>query len=314
MCTRPSLAVIYVLLCSSWLAAQVNPTSNANGFPYPPKMDGAQIEVYRTVDGVELNIFLFYPQAHEPNESRPAIVFFFGGGWKGGSPAQFEQQCRHLASRGMVAMTADYRVRTRHGTTADQCVMDAKSAIRWVRTNARRLGVDPDRIVAGGGSAGGHLAVCTAVMDDLDAPREDKQVSSQPNGLVLFNPALVLAPITGLHEISDEKQKELRERLGVSPERLSPFHQLHRRLPPTIIFHGKADRTVPFRTIELFTQAAKQLDSPIELIGFEEAGHGFFNFGRGQNERYRNTLLRLDQFLVDHGLLEGPSPNAISLP
>ena len=100
----------------------------------------------------------YFPDDHRPGDKRAAVVFFFGGGWRGGSPGQFQHHCEYLASRGMVAMTADYRVLSRHKTKADKCAADAKSAVRWIRANAERLGVDPNRIAAGGGSAGGHVA------------------------------------------------------------------------------------------------------------------------------------------------------------
>ena len=106
------------------------------GFKYPPVFEGARTEVYKTVGDVKLSLSIFEP-ATGPKTGRPAIVFFFGGGWTNGSPAQFEQQCRHLASRGMVAITADYRVASRHQVKPVACVADAKSALRWVRANAR---------------------------------------------------------------------------------------------------------------------------------------------------------------------------------
>ena len=85
-------------------------------------------------------------------------------------------------------MTADYRVSSRHGTQVVHCVADGKSAVRWIRANAKRLGVDAERIAAGGGSAGGHVAACTGVISGLDAPDEDTSLSSVPNAMALFNP------------------------------------------------------------------------------------------------------------------------------
>ena len=117
---------------------------------YPPTFEGARVETYKTVGDIDLKLWIFEPPQHKSSDKRPVAVFFFGGGWKSGNPGQFEQHCRYLASHGMVAMTADYRVRQRHQTLADKCVSDAKSAIRWIRQNAKRLGVDPDRVVAGG--------------------------------------------------------------------------------------------------------------------------------------------------------------------
>ncbi len=106
----------------------------------PLQFKGARSEVYKTIGDVALQMYIFEPAGHKAADRRPAVVFFFGGGWKGGTPKQFEHQCRYLASRGMVAMTADYRVSSRHGTKAVQCVTDGKSAVRWVRENAKRLG------------------------------------------------------------------------------------------------------------------------------------------------------------------------------
>ena len=118
--------------------------------------------IYKKTKQADLELVVHYPSGWKETDKRPAIVFFFGGGWTGGKIEQFEPQASHLASRGMVAVRADYRVKSRHGVTPKECVEDAKSAMRWVRQNAAQLGVDPDRIVAAGGSAGGHIAACTA--------------------------------------------------------------------------------------------------------------------------------------------------------
>lgn len=272
---------------------------------YPPKIEGAQVEVYKSIGDVKLNAYIFHPKtsAGANRSPRPAIIFFFGGGWRSGSPTQFENHCRYLAERGMVAITADYRVASRHEVKAVSCVADAKSAIRWVRENAQRLGVDPTRIVAAGGSAGGHLAACTGVIRAFDEEREDTSISSVPNALALFNPALVLAPVGDDQSILPEKLEELRDRMGVEPSQLSPLHMLSGKAPPTIIFHGKEDTTVPYQTAELFAQAMKDAGNRCELIGYDDQKHGFFNYGRGDGTHYQDTLNQLDAFLVSLGYL-----------
>ena len=121
---------------------------------YPPELPDARAEVYRSTENGDLKAWIFEPTGHRGQDKRPAIVFFFGGGWNGGSPGQFRTQAAYLAERGMVAILVDYRVRSRQGTLANVAVSDARAAIRWVRANAGRLGVDPDRIAASGGSAG----------------------------------------------------------------------------------------------------------------------------------------------------------------
>ena len=123
------------------------------------------------------------------DSTRPAAVFFYGGAWNRGTVTQFEQQAKYLASRGMVTFVADYRVKSRQKVAPDACVADAKSAVRWVRTHAERLGIDPERIAAGGGSAGGHIAAAAGMCDGLDDTAEaDSTISSKPNALLLFNP------------------------------------------------------------------------------------------------------------------------------
>ncbi len=238
-------------------------------------------------DPLELNVFL--PAGWGASDSRPAIVFFFGGGWVGGSPSQFFPHCRYLASRGMVAMSAQYRTKGSHGTSPMECVRDGKSAVRWVRQHAAQLGVDPDRIAAGGGSAGGHVAATTGVIEGLDGEGEDLTVSSTPNALVLFNPA---TDISGSHRWGDRALDG------------SPLQHVGSGNPPTIVFHGKADTTVPFATAEAFCIAMQNVGNRCELVGYEGRPHGFFNYGRSR-AAYTSTVWHMDQFLASLGYIEG---------
>jgi acetyl esterase/lipase len=265
---------------------------------YPPEMPGARLEVYKTIGNTELKLYIFDPADRGSATKHAAIVFFFGGGWRGGTPAQFGPQCRHFASRGMVAIAADYRVSSRHGTTAMDSVRDAKSAVRYVRQNAPRLGIDPQRIAAAGGSAGGHLAAAAGIIRGLDERGEDASVSSRPNALVLFNPALVLAPVPdqavtrGLSDLSS--RPEFR---GFDPVAISPWHHVTRNEPPTIIFHGTADTTVPFATVESFTKKMRSAGNQCDLAPFEGQIHGFFNY-QTNRKAYEETLQRADEFLT----------------
>lgn len=275
---------------------------------YPPELPGSTAMVYKTVGNTDLRLWLYKPDGHNAEaDQRPAVVFFFGGGWKAGTPQQFEAHCQYLAGRGIVAATADYRVSTRHNCKADACVEDAKSAIRWVRKNASKLGVDPNRICAAGGSAGGHTACCAGVVTGFEAEGEDHSISSKPNALALFNPAVLIAPLHGFDVpgISEEKYADIASRTGVPPEQISPIHHVTANLPPTIIFHGKADDTVPFATVAEFGRRATAEGNRCEVHGFADAPHGFFNGGRGKTDSekeqarlwQRRTLRKLDEFL-----------------
>ena len=273
--------------------------------PVQAPVDADRVETYRSVDGYDLRLWIYQPSDHAPSKKAPAVVFFFGGGWNGGSPKQFSPHSRYLASRGMVAIVADYRVKTRHGVPAKECAVDAKAAMRWVRAHAAELGVDPERLAAGGGSAGGHLAAATALLPEHDAPDADRSVSHVPNALALFNPALIMAPAPGF-EAYEKRRAEWEARIGAPAESFSPFHHLKKALPPTIIFHGKEDMTVSYNSAEGFCDKARELGAACELVGYKDAAHGFFNHGRGDGSHFRDTLRRTDQFFAALGWISGP--------
>jgi acetyl esterase len=259
-------------------------------FSYSPSFKDARVETYRKVGSTELKLWIFGES--DPKVRKPAIVFFFGGGWNSGSPAQFENQSRHFAKRGMIAITADYRVKSRHGVKVVECVKDAKAAIAWVRENSERLGIDPDRIAASGGSAGGHLAACTGTLGGFGS-------DERPNAMILFNPACTLAPIAGWQPPA-AKAEVGAQRLGAEPKALSPAHHIGAHTPPTLILHGKDDTTVPYASVVAFDNVMEKADRPCKLVGYAGAGHGFFNRG----EDYRETLAEADAFLVDLGWIK----------
>ncbi|MEO1993718.1 MAG: alpha/beta hydrolase [Planctomycetaceae bacterium] len=259
----------------------------------------AEAMVYKTADGVRLKAIVFRPSGTQRDTLRPAIVFFFGGGWRNGSPQQFYEQCRYFSSRGMLAISAEYRVASRHQARVVDCVADANSAIRWLRQQSGMLRVDPERIAAAGGSAGGHLAAAVAALPDLNP-------GGRPNALMLFNPALDLAPAALGASSSDPKYVELSRRFGAPAEDLSPQAHVHPQMPPTLILHGRADTVVPFVQAQAFQRKMRGLGRRCDVAGYSEAGHGFFNFGRQKNRHFAETMRRADRFLVSLDYLQGP--------
>ena len=290
------LALALLSLFVALTAGAQEKTAKKKTGGHPPVIEGTKSETYRKVGDTELKVWIFEP-AQKSAKPLPAIVFFFGGGWSGGSPTQFEPHSRHLASRGMIAIVADYRVKTRQDAKPADCVSDAKACVRWVRANAARLGIDPERIAVGGGSAGGHLAASVATLPGLDTAKDDKSVSCLPNALVLFNPASVLAPFPGL-DLKGFGVGLSKERFGCEPEEISPLHHVKKGTPPTIIFHGKSDTTVPYSTVEKFAEVMKAAGNRCELVGYEGQPHGFFN-----KSKYAETLAAADDFLVSLGYL-----------
>jgi acetyl esterase/lipase len=291
------LALALLSFCVALTAGAQEKTAKKKAGGYPPVIEGTKSETYRKVGDTELKVWIFDSRQKVTQQPLPAIVFFFGGGWVGGSPTQFEPQSRHLAGRGMVAIVADYRVKTRQNAKPADCVSDAKACVRWVRANASRLGIDPQRIAVGGGSAGGHLAASTATLPGLDTAQDDKSVSCLPDALVLFNPGTVMAPFPGL-DLKGFGAGLDKAKFGCEPTEISPLHHVKKGTPPTIIFHGKADTTVPYTTVEKFAEVMKTAGNRCELIGYEGQPHGFFN-----KAKYAETLAATDAFLVSLGYL-----------
>lgn len=258
-----------------------------------PKLTDAPVEtmdrVYKHTPQGDLTMHLFLPA--EAGKNRPGIVFFFGGGWKSGSYLQFVPQATYLASRGMVAACADYRISSLHKTTPDKCVEDAKSAMRWMRAHADEFGLDPVRLIAGGGSAGGHLAAAAALVPGFDAEGEDIAISCKPAALVLFNPALNLTNIDG-REVPGADGKNI-------AKEISPTLFLSKDVPPAILFFGTEDKLGAHGTEYL--EKAKALGARAELWTAAGMAHGFFNRSPWTEVTARQT----DEFLASLGYLAG---------
>ncbi|MEI6891292.1 MAG: alpha/beta hydrolase [Pontiella sp.] len=247
---------------------------------------------YKETPQGELRLHIFKPAGFKPDQKRPAIVFFSGGGWNSGSPSQFYPHARYLADRGMVAITAEYRTKKVHGTDPRACVMDAKSAIRWIRKRANKLGIDPQRIAAGGGSAGGHLAAATATLNHFNEPDDDISISCKPQALILFNP------------VFDNSEKGYGyKRVSKYWNEFSPMHNLKKGTPPTIIFLGTKDRLIPVATAKDYKNRMEANGDRCDLHLYTDLGHGFFNPGKNEN-RYTETVAEMDQFLVSLGWLK----------
>jgi len=245
-------------------------------------------QLYRKAPQGELHMHLYYPPDWKANDKRPAIVFFFGGGWKNGAYTQFVPQAEYFASRGMVAACADYRIESKHKTTPDACIEDAKAAVRWLRANASKLGIDADKLIASGGSAGGHLAAATALCEDFDAKDDDTKISCTPNALVLFNPALNMSKGTVLDASGMDIAKAF-----------SPTLFLKKGTPPAVIFFGTADKLIAHG--EEFQAKSRDLGNRVELYTAAEMPHGFFN----RSPWLEATARGADEFLTSLGYLKG---------
>jgi acetyl esterase len=143
------------------------------------------VAVYKITQQGDLKINLHFPPEWRNTDRRPAIVFFFGGSCATGSPAQFTTTAEYFATRGLVAASAEYRIDSAHHTPPRACAEDAKSAVRWLRMNAPRLGIERSRVIAGGGSSGASIAAFAAYNTTFEPDGEDESISCKPDALVL---------------------------------------------------------------------------------------------------------------------------------
>ncbi len=250
--------------------------------------------IYKEIDGYQLKMVIYQPPAL--NELKlPTIVLFFGGGWVNGDPSHLQLQAEYFASRGMVAICPDYRTKGRHGTSPFESVKDAFSAMRYIKLHGMELGIDTSKIVAGGGSAGGHLAACTAMLADINESSDDLSLSIVPKALVLFNPV-----------VDTGKKGYGQEKMDGREFEISPVHNISETVPPTLIMHGKSDTTVPFENVVRFKQIMKQEGNTCILKGYGKQAHGFFNYSRSP-KYFEKTLKQAEKFLENFDYLRGTS-------
>ncbi|MDB5191163.1 MAG: hypothetical protein JWQ96_726 [Segetibacter sp.] len=248
---------------------------------------------YKSIDTTKLRLKLYYPDNYVKDKGLPAIILFFGGSWSTGSINQLEPQAKHFASKGMIAVTADYRVKTRNNTSPFEAVKDAKSAIRFLRKNAIQLGIDSMRLAAGGASAGGHIAAA-ADLTSLDDKNENLAISSRPNALVLFNPVFNNGP----GEFGYDK-------VGDGYRNISPFHNIRKGAAPTIAFFGTEDKFVHPQTAQLYKKTMEESGNRCDLFFYEGQQHGFFNYGKDSANTYFNkTIEESDKFLRAMGYIK----------
>ncbi len=257
----------------------------------PSAVEAADILIYKTIDQRDLKLLIEKPADWKATDRRPAVVFYFGGGWVTGTPEQFRKQSEYLATRGLVGIRVEYRT-IPNGDSGPPfvCCADAKSAMRYVRSHSADLGIDPVRIAAAGGSAGGHLAAFTAMVSGLDDPTDNLSVSCKPNALLLFNAVFNNGPGQWGHQRVGERYKEF-----------SPAHNVTTDAPPTTVFLGDKDKLVPVSVLREFETAMKSAGVRCDAHVYPGAGHGFFN----AEPHFTNTLIAVDEFLASLDWLTG---------
>jgi len=250
---------LFTMLFLPWMAAA------EKAIPY-----GADEQtVYKEAGGRALRLFVYMPKGWAATDRRPALVYIHGGGWVGGNPGAVGSIGKPFVTAGMVVFSVEYRFAVKGpGFDPAVCIEDAKSALRYVRSHAREFGVDPDRMAAGGSSAGGHLSAACALLPTFDAAMDDKTVSCKPNALVLLQPVLDNGPQGGYAANSPVIKKNVKA--------YSPAHNIVAGAPPAVLFGGREDIAARLPLLEKFTANMKAAGNDCELFAYD-GKHGFVN-------------------------------------
>lgn len=274
-------------------------TLNTNAFaqrvrplePIAAKLQPTRLEVYKTVGERSLHLHVFEPDGHTSADQRPVFLVIHGGGWTGGTPRWFYTFAERMSRVGMVGISLEYRLMNpQQGTTVFDCVRDACDAVKYIRKNAHKLGIDPERIAVSGASAGGHLAVGTALFDHLDRVPNPDDVSSTPNALILYYPV-----------IDTSTAGYGKNKIGERWQDLSPVHHVQPGIPPTILFHGTGDTVTPFSGAVEFTKHMKQAGNQCQLVSHEGGVHGYLIFDL---QLYEQALAMTKEFLIKQRILD----------
>jgi acetyl esterase len=287
-----SVTVLWVLLPS--LAYAQSPKRAVKEKPLDPLAEmAASIEptskvVYKTIGDQKLSLHVFNPKDFSPSDRRTCFLVIHGGGWAGGNPRRLYPYAAHFASRGMVGISLEYRLaNAKTGVTVFDCVKDGRSAVRYLRQHAAELGIDPDKIVVAGASAGGHIAAATALFDGVDEIGDDTKVSCVPNALVLLYPV-----------IDTSKKGYGNKRIGERWRELSPVDHVRPGVPPTILLHGTKDTTTPFAGAKAFYDAMLKAGNTCTLIANDGAIHSFLMTDLAA---YEKSLKDIESFLAKNG-------------
>jgi len=251
-----------------------------------------QTITYKVENGINLTLHVFKAKTNKSSGTHPALLFFHGGAWQYGSPKQFYPQCEFFAQHGLSCFSAQYRIKSVHGTDPRDSIQDAQAALNYLHQHSKELNIDPTRIIVAGGSAGGHLAAAIGTSIPLLNNSSKNKHQVRPNALILYNPMLDLSPDKPDHHLVSDYWQDV-----------SPMHNIDKNTPATLILVGTNDPEVPVETVKKFCGLMKDYDLFCELGLYQGATHGFFNYQIENAKYFHATNKQVIRFLGQIGFI-----------
>jgi len=268
------------------------PALTAAGAAQKPSAAQANVKVENNVvfgkgGDMDLKLDIYRPPAGVMPK-RMATIHFHGGGFTGGSKDSLAERVKPFAALGYVAIAAQYRLAGQAGYPA--LVHDAKAAIRWVRANAGMLGIEPARIGVAGYSAGGYHALFTAGTGDrpeFEGSGGNAGVSTKVAVCLAYYPATNIPASMLPAGIDDAAKKAANSTTYIGAGS-----------PPTVIFHGMKDTTIPIESSKRLVQQFQDAQIPVEFHAYEGVPHAFDN-----NPEFAVLSAQLADFFIDRHIL-----------
>jgi pectinesterase len=253
--------------------------ARAQRAPLPESVKVERDIVYAGYGDREVMLDLYLPK-HPPSDKIPCIVVIHGGGWRNGDKTKFARQAAYLADQGFAAACIGYRLLPE--VKFPDPILDCKAAVRWVRAHAAEHGIDPDRIGATGGSAGGHL---TAMLATSHKVKELEGEGGSAGASSRIQAAVAMAPPCDMSRYA--------ERTGADPalaRLISPIAHVDADSAPMLMIHSTNDRVVPLAQSEAMLTKCRELDLIAEVVRIENGGHAFWNQNRWFDEVMNKTV------------------------
>jgi acetyl esterase/lipase len=259
---------------------------------------------YQAADGSDLPLLVFEPGAGTP--PRAGIVLFHGGALRTGSADGLAPHCRTLASRGVFAVSAGYRLLGQGAASIEDCVADVRRAVEQFGRLAAVRGLEASSLASGGSSAGAHLALAAAMIaPDGPAPAPEPGVAA----VVTLNPAGL-----DLRSVEPELQRHLEHQVGIAAGRLIEYSLIEfvrPGNPPMLIHHGTCDEVEPIDGVRRFRDAMVRSGNECTLLEYEHAEHGFHypgNSGHFDDVIDATARFLLEKIAGGYRLLGGSTP------